>query len=871
MKNIIDLLEKTSFSNGLIKKDADFSQKLSGERPPVIQTLEVAILGLGDWGQQVILSSLENTPFSFIKQFHLIAGENYESVFTQFSKAPKMQVYRAGEYEAVLKNPSISAVIISTPCQTHYELAKTALLAGKHVFVEKTFVLEEAHAAELISLAQKKGLTLMVGYEFMYDDGFSETRDLIKDFAFGEITEIELYLFNMKKGALSNNEKYGTSIVNHHVTHLLSILQTLLGVQRMDKIDLLEAESEYVRLRLRYGGIETTLVAAVDLPNRQNYRTVIIRGTEKTLEIAFDGPHPVFTLKKTSNAALISAMDEEYPRPFQQTFTTTSVQREFEHFFDCMTQNRRPLSGGQTALHLVKMTDQIEKSYQEKMRVEQEQFADEAAQTRQDILQIQKTFLLEKSQDVGSSFEINTSEINTLKQNETQALKGVETTLAVVNYLSHKPYASADEIAKHLNLNLDALKTIYQIMQRVPGVQKIFSRGDNYDYFKVVERFFEQNHYEVTFFVGLSCPYKCSFCRMTMASQEKKEGYLGQGEIDGRSLRFSLKKPDLLKYHEVVKVLDGLEDMRDLGRPVTVKISGGLEPLSDPERVAFILDAAKKRGFPVRIYSNGILANTPDKREIVLSCDDFRISLNALNEDYFQDIYRLGTTKSKKISYANIETTLRELVAERTRLGSKTRIGINYVVVKGNIYEMWLMVALCRDIGLDYINFNTDYCDDFDDKAYIAIDQQIKKIKTMQGRGDFLSLKIEFGGALLKNNVFAKQPQGEFDPGSMAKLKVFVDPAGEVTPVHEGTYPFRTSEGKTEQNPYVLGKLSGETNLKGLLKEDHALSPIEFRYLAPFELILGLELMREEKDEACGIRATDSPYRRSETTTTLMS
>ncbi len=866
MKNIIDLLEKTSFSNGLIKKDADFSQKLPGGRPPVIQALEVAILGLGDWGQQVILRSLENTPFSFIKQFHLIAGENYESVFTQFSNTPRMQVYCASEYEAVLNNTSISAVIISTPCHTHYELAKTALLAGKHVFVEKTFVLEETHAAELISLAQKKGLTLMVGYEFMYDDGFSETRHLIKNLAFGEITEIELYLFNMKKGALSNNEKYGTSIVNHHVTHLLSILQTLLGVQKIDNIDLLEAESEYVRLRLRYGGIETTLVAAVDLPNRQNYRTVIIRGTEKTLEIAFDGPHPVFTLKKTSNAALISAMDEAYPTPFQQTFTSTSVQREFEHFFDCMTQNRRTLSGGQTALHLVKMTDQIEKRYQEKMRVAQEKFAAETAQTRQEILQIQKTFLLEKSQDADPS-----SVINRLKRNETQALKGVETTLAVVNYLSNKPYACAEEITRDLNLNLDVLKTIYQTMQRVPGVQKIFSRGDNYDYFKVVERFFEQNHYEVTFFVGLSCPYKCSFCRMTMASQEKKEGYLGQGEIDGRSLRFSLKKPDLLKYHEVVKVLEGLEDIRDSGRPVTVKISGGLEPLSDPERVAFILEAAKKRGFPVRIYSNGILANTPDKREIVLSCDDFRISLNALNEDYFQDIYRLGTTRSKKISYANIETTLRELVAERTRLASKTRIGINYVVVKGNIYEMWLMVALCRNIGLDYINFNTDYCDDFDDKAYIAIDQQIKKIKTMQERGDFLSLKIEFGGALLKNNVFAKQPQGEFDPGSMAKLKVFVDPAGEVTPVHEGTYPFRTSEGKTEQNPYVLGKLSGETDLKGLLKEDHALSPIEFRYLAPFELILGLELIREEKDEAHGIKATDSPYRRSGTTTSSTS
>ncbi len=858
MKNITDFFEKTSSSNGLIKPAVDFEQKLRREIPSVTQVLELAIVGLGDWGQKVILRSLDNTAFPFIKQFHLITGKNYESICTQFSHSSKMQVYRASEYEAVLKNTSVYAVVISTPCDTHYELAKAALLAGKHVFVEKTFVLEERHAEELIALARKKGLTLMVGYEFMYDDGFLETRRLIKDLAFGEITEVELYLFNMKKEGLSNNEKYGTSIVNHHGTHLLSILQCLLGEREIENLEVLEAESESVRIRLRYGGVAITLVTAVDLPNAQNYRMAIIRGKEKTLEMAFDGPRPVFTVKESANAAIITDRDERYPRAFQQAFTTSSVQREFEHFFDCITQNEEPISGGQTALHLIRMTDQIEKTYQAKLKVKREKWTHEDRETRRNIAQIQNIFLLEKNERTDTSCEINT-----LSQSETQALKGVETTLAVVNYLSKKPYASAEELARHLNLKLDALRTIYQIIQRVPGLQKVFSRGNNYDYFKVVERFFEQNHYEMTFFVGLSCPYKCTFCRMTMASQEKKEGYLGQGEIDGRSLRFSLKKPDLLKYNEVVQVLEGLEDMRDSGRPVTVKISGGLEPLSDPERVAFILEAAKKRGFPVRIYSNGILANTPDKRAIVLSCDDFRISLNALNDDYFQEIYRLGTTKSKKISYANIETTLRELVAERMRIESKTRIGINYVVVKDNIYEMWLMAALCRDIGLDYVNFNTDYCDDFDDKAYIAIDQQIKKIKTMQKRGDFLSVKIEFGGALLKNNVFAKQPQGEFDPGSMAKLKVFVDPAGEVTPVHEGTYPFRTSEGKTEQNPYVLGKLSSETNLKGLLKEDHRLSPIEFRYLAPFELILGLELIRAEKDAAQGIRPEDSPYRGS--------
>ncbi|GEM_PF-1503385 len=859
MKDMARLFEKTSFANGVSNQDVDVSKKSSREKHPAAQAFEVAIVGLGDWGQKAILSSLHDTPhFKGIKQFHLVAGENHTAVAARYDARPNMRVYRAAEYETLLKNPALSAVIISTPCHTHYEIAKAALSARKHVFVEKTFTLTEAHAAELITLAHQKGLKLMVGYEYMFDDAFSAVAHLIKARSLGAIRSLELHLFNQKKEGTAINEKYGTSIVNHHGTHLLSILQLWLGMHKIEDLEILEAEPEYLRLRMRYADVEVILATAVDLPNRQNYRTAIIHGTEKTIEMAFDGPEALFTVKKSRNGFLISEREADYPNLLRNDFTVSAVQREFEHFFECITQNHPTLSGGKTGFHLVKMTDQIERAYQEKMRETRQNLADEDRRIRQDIAQALDRLWLENADHTE-----NAPILKALSRDQNHRADAVEATWNVVHYLAKKPYAPVSEIAAYFGLSHDALKVVYKLIQRVDGVRNIFNREVNYDYFHVVDRFFDRKHYEVTFFVGLSCPYKCTFCRMTMASQEKKEGYLGQGLIDARSLRFSLKKHDLLKYNEVIQVLEGLEDMRESGRPVTVKISGGLEPLSDPERVAFILEQSKKLGFPVRIYSNGILINNPDKRKLVLSCDDLRISLNALNEPYFQGIYRAGTTKSNKITYANIVTVLEELVAERTRLASKTLLGINYVVVKENIHEMRLMAALCREIGLDYVNFNTDYCDDFDDKIYIAIDQQIKKIKTMHARGDFGDVGVGFGGALLKQNVFTQQPKGDFDPRSMAQLKVFVDPAGEVTPVHEGTYPFRNSEGKTEQNPYVLGKLSDETTLQDLLEDDTPLAPIAFRYLAPFELILGLELIREAKDKAHGFTAAHSPYRRS--------
>lgn len=862
MENKVNLFELMSDKNVIPEEHLRNPQTGSGSSN-LSRISEIALIGLGDWGKKVLLNTLQNkTHFGYIQHIHLVAGENFEEIDHHYGKNPRISVYRASDYLSVLNQSALTAVVVSTPCRTHYEIAKAALLAEKHVFVEKTFVLNQIHAEELIKLANQKALTLMVGYEYMYEDAFSTLRHLINGWEIGDVREIELYLFNKKKGDIPTHEKYGTSIVNHHATHLLSILQRLLGVHPIEDLRVLDAETSYVRFNMRYAGIVVTLATAVDLPNEHNYRTAIIRGAEQTVEFAFDGSEPIFTVKRSTDTALIPDTADDYPDRLRNDFSTPSVQRELEHFFECIVNAEPPISGGRAALHLVQMTDLIEDAYQTHKTQTEQLFIEQNHRLRHEVEEALKMLLHENEQHTE-----NRTALMAFSQGTASA---IEVTLSVVDYLSNKPYAPASEIAAHFSLSNTGLKIIYKLMQRVHEVRETFRRGVNYDYFDVADRFFDKNDYEVTFFVGLACPYKCTFCRMTMASQEEKEGYLGQGLIDGRSLRFSHKKADLLKYPEVVQVLEGLEEIRGAGRPITVKISGGLEPMTDPERVAFILEQGKERGFPVRIYSNGILIDTPDLRNLVLKADDLRISLNALNEAYFQEIYRAGTTKSKRINYEKIITVLKDLVAERKRLGSKTLIGINYVVVKENIYEMWKMAALCEDIGLDYVNYNTDYCDDFNAQIYLAIEHQMKKIKTMKTQGELNQVSVSFGGALLQNNVFAKQPVGHFDPKEMSQLKVFVDPGGEVTPVHEGTYPFRTPEGKTEQNPYVLGKLSEKTRLQDLLKNESPLAPIAFRYLAPFELILGLEMLREQQDHAEGFTAAHSPYRRRHAKAPLM-
>src|SRR5204863_7774981 len=81
----------------------------------------------------------------------------------------------------------VDGVIIATPVQTHYRLAKEALLRGKHVLVEKPLTTNVAEAEELVALSKELGLTLMVGHTFEYSPAVNELRKFVQSGDMGEI------------------------------------------------------------------------------------------------------------------------------------------------------------------------------------------------------------------------------------------------------------------------------------------------------------------------------------------------------------------------------------------------------------------------------------------------------------------------------------------------------------------------------------------------------------------------------------------------------------------------------------------------------------------------------------------------------------
>ena len=132
------------------------------------------------------------------------------------------QARTTADFEELLADPELDAVVIATPVVTHYELAKQALSAGKHVFVEKPQAQSSAEAEELAALAQEQGLVLMPGYLLLYHPALQRLKEVIDR---GELGDV-LYLYGNRQnlGQIRRDENALWSIGAQDLSMILHLV-----------------------------------------------------------------------------------------------------------------------------------------------------------------------------------------------------------------------------------------------------------------------------------------------------------------------------------------------------------------------------------------------------------------------------------------------------------------------------------------------------------------------------------------------------------------------------------------------------------------------------------------------------------------------
>jgi predicted dehydrogenase len=322
---------------------------------------EFAQVGFGYWGPN-LARNLNTVAGNRLRYIVDLAAERRERASSLY---PHVSV--TDDLESVLKNPEITAVIISTPAATHALLAHRALAAGKHVLVEKPIALSVDDAAELARTADRDGLVLMVGHTFEFVPAVQKMRELIEAGTLGDILYLHSQRLNL--GRIQSDINAFWSIGPHDV----SIANYLLG-----------ASAEWVTAhgaRYVHANIEDVMFVTVGYPNgvlahmhvswldpAKTRRTTVV-GNRKML--VYDDLDTEAKLKVFDKGA--DRLDPDAFGAWQHRLRDGAIQvpslsmveplaAEVQHFVECVDLGTQPRVNGWNGVRTVAVLEAVDAS-----------------------------------------------------------------------------------------------------------------------------------------------------------------------------------------------------------------------------------------------------------------------------------------------------------------------------------------------------------------------------------------------------------------------------------------------------------------------------------------------------------------------------
>jgi predicted dehydrogenase len=184
----------------------------------------IAVVGLGYWGPNLARN------FDQLAELAWICDTSGERLAAFASRYP--QAKRAESFEEVLADESLDAVVIATPVPTHFDLARSALAADKHVLVEKPPAMRGEEMDELVRMSEERDLACMPGHLLLYHPGVLKLKELIDAGALGEV--LCVYGNRQNLGVVRTQENALWSLGVHD----LSVILYLLGEEPEDAIAL---------------------------------------------------------------------------------------------------------------------------------------------------------------------------------------------------------------------------------------------------------------------------------------------------------------------------------------------------------------------------------------------------------------------------------------------------------------------------------------------------------------------------------------------------------------------------------------------------------------------------------------------------------
>jgi len=326
------------------------------------EPLGVGVIGCGYWGPNLIrnFAGLRDSAVIRVADLNADRRAHIAEIYPQ--------VEAVEDYREILRDPAIEAVAIATPVRTHHPLAKEAIEAGKHVFVEKPLCETVAETEDLIALAESAKRVLFVGHTFLYTAAVHEAKRVIDAGELGDILYISCRRLNL--GLLQRD----INVIQDLAPHDLSILNWALD---QDPVSVAAMGSAHYQ-----PDVEDVAVVTLQYPNNVvAYLHYSWLDPKKTREVFFVGSEKMLVYDDLEGQEKIRIYDKRVVKPdyyntfgeFQFSYHYGDIhipwlrggeplRAECQHFVDCVRTGARPRTGGVEGLRVVRILEAANQS-----------------------------------------------------------------------------------------------------------------------------------------------------------------------------------------------------------------------------------------------------------------------------------------------------------------------------------------------------------------------------------------------------------------------------------------------------------------------------------------------------------------------------
>jgi predicted dehydrogenase len=323
--------------------------------------IRIGVIGYGYWGPNIV----RNFHAHECSEVVLVCDQNPKCL-ERLKKAHPSMPFTTDANE-IIKSPNIDLVAVVTPVWTHFELAKAALENGKHIFVEKPFTCSVLQAEELIELADRKNLKIMVDHTFLFTGAVKKIRQLVDEGALGD-----LYYYDSLRVNLGLFQ-HDVNVIWDLAPHDLSIMDYLIQAK---------PEAVVATGERHLNGVEDVAFITVYFPKHiiahvnvnwlspVKVRTTLLGGEKKMLvwnDLEADEKIKVYdkgvsmsTNPSSLHRLLVSYRSGDMWSP--QVEAVEALRAETAYFLQCVNENKTPFNDGVAGLRVVRILEAADRS-----------------------------------------------------------------------------------------------------------------------------------------------------------------------------------------------------------------------------------------------------------------------------------------------------------------------------------------------------------------------------------------------------------------------------------------------------------------------------------------------------------------------------